>query len=113
VVLDELLGDLGPRLLRDDEDAHAQFRHDLHRLGRHGRGVGAAAETLEGRGADVGARLADELPVELAVALLEAFEQHPRVFHEALAALVHGHAQALELDLARAPPQPQDHPAAR
>ena len=113
VVLGQLLGHLFPRLLRNDEDAHAELGHDLHRLGGDGGGIGAAAKALEGRGPDVRARLADELAVELAVTLLQSLQQHLGVLDEALAALAHGHAEPVELDLARPAPEAQDHPAAR
>src|SRR5439155_1709041 len=104
----ELLGDLGPGLLRDDEDAHPEPRHDRHRLRRDGRGVGPAAEGLERRRADRRAWLADELAVVLAVARLQAAQQHLRGFHEALAGLVHREPEAVELDAAGATTQAQD-----
>src|SRR5207249_1127398 len=104
----ELLGDLGPGLLRDDEDAHPEPRHDRHRLRRDGRGVGPAAEALERRRADRRARLADERAVVFAVARLQAAQQHLRRFHEALAGLVHREPEAVELDAAGATTQAQD-----
>ena len=107
----ELLGDLRPGLLGNDQDAHAQLGHDARRLRRDRRRIGAAAEGLERRRPDVGARLPDELAVVLAIAALEALQQHPRRLDEARARLVHGQPEAVELDLARAAAEAQDEAA--
>src|SRR5207249_11695518 len=109
-VLVELRRDGVPGLLRDDEDADPELGHDPHRLGRHGGRVGAPAERPEGLRADRLSRLLDEGAVVLAMALLEAAEQHLGALDEALARLLHRHAEALELDPAEAPPEAQDEP---
>ena len=62
------------------------------------RGVRAAAERLQRERTDGAPRLADVLAVELAPALLEPAEDHPRGLDEAPAGFVHVDAKALELD---------------
>jgi hypothetical protein len=94
-VLAELLGDRLPRLLGNDEDAETELGHDARRLGRDCRGVRAAAERLEGERTDVAPRLAEELAVVLAIALLEPPQDHMGVLDEPLAGLVHVDAEAL------------------
>ena len=74
-----------PRLLRDDQDAHTELRHDRQRLGRDGGRVGPAAKRLERRRPDGRARLPDERPVVLAVAGLEPAQEGLGGLDEALA----------------------------
>src|SRR5207342_2678591 len=81
-------------------------------LGADRRGVGAAAEALERRGADRGPRLAVVLAVIFHDAALQALEQRLAVLDEQLAAVAHVEAEAIELDLARATAETQDHAAA-
>jgi hypothetical protein len=107
----ELLGDDLPRLLRDDEDADAEARHDVDRLRRHGRRVRAVAEALERPRADRATDLLHVLAVELRDAGLERGQQQLRGLDEDLAALVHVDAEAFELDAAE-PATQAEHDAA-
>src|SRR5262249_25890888 len=52
-IVHHLLVDGVPRLLRDDEEADAQARHDFRRLRRHRRSIGTSLETLERTRADL------------------------------------------------------------
>ena len=113
VVLGELLLDLAPRLLRDDQQPDAELGHDARALGTHRRGIGAAAEGFVRGGADGGGRLLVMLAVIFHHAGLEAAQQRLAVFDEQLAAVAHVEPEAVELDLAGAAAQTQDHAAAR
>jgi hypothetical protein len=109
----QLLLDLAPWLLRDDQQADAQPRHDARALGRYGGGIGAAAEALERGGADLDRRLAVVLALMFHDPGLEALEQGLAVFDEQLAAVAHVEAKAVELDLTGAAAEAQDHASAR
>ena len=113
IVLGEFLLDLAPRLLRDDQQADPQPRHDARALRRHGGGIGAATEALERGGADLDRRLAVMLALVFHDPGLEALEQRLAVLDEQLAAVAHVEAKAVELDFPGAAPQAQDHAASR
>ena len=113
VVLGQLLLDLAPRLLRDDEQADAEPRHDARAFGTDRGGIGAAAEALEGRRPDGDRRLLVVLALVFHDAALEALQQRLAVFDEQLAAVAHVEAEAVELDFARAAAETQDHAPAR
>jgi hypothetical protein len=66
---------------------------------------------LKGRGPDVAADLLHELPLELAVAALDALEDHLRGLDEDLPAVLLVDAEALELDAAEAAPDAEDEAA--
>src|SRR5712671_3878175 len=92
-ILGEFLRDSVPRLLRNDQDADAEFRHDARGFGRDRGSVSAALERLEGLWPDVTARLLDVLAVVFAVALLESFAGHLGGFDKALARLAERYAE--------------------
>ena len=81
--------------------------------GRDGGGIGAAAEALERRGADLDRRLPVVLALVFHHAGLEALQQRLAVLDEQLAAVAHVEAEAVELDLSGAAAETQDHAAAR
>ena len=109
----QLLQRLLPGLLGDDEDADAEPGHDLRRLRRDGGRIGAPAEGLEGPGADVRRRLAEMLAVALHGARLQRAHHRLGIFDEALAALAHFEAEAVELHPPEAAPHAEDHPPVR
>jgi hypothetical protein len=102
-----------PRLLRDDEDADPELRHDLRGFRRHGGGVGAAPERLERPRAELAAPLLHERAVELHPAALEPFEDHLRRLDEDRAALLLVDAEAFELDPAEPAADAEDQPPVR
>ena len=101
-----------PRLLRNDQQADAQLRHDRHGFGRHGRGIRAAPEGIGGVRADVAPRLAGVLAA-FDVALFEPLQDQFGVFHETVAALVLVDAEPVVLYLGEAAAEPEDHAPAR
>ena len=107
-VLPDLAFDVVPRLLRHDEKADPELRHDARRFRRHRGRVGTAPERAEGGGAKVAAGLLDELAVELDVALLEALQHVLGVLDESLPRLVHVDPEALELHPAEPAPDAED-----
>src|SRR5208283_887991 len=102
-----------PRLLRNDQDADAELRHDARGLGRDGGRVSASLERLERLRPDVAPRLLDIFAVVFAVAFLESLEQHLRRFDKALARFAERNAEPFELDSRKSPPQAKNHAPVR
>jgi len=100
-----------PRFLRDDQQPDTEARHDRHRLRRHRRGIGAAAERAQRKRADVAPGLGrDRAAFEPAA--FQPFGQEFRIFDKSCTAFALIDAKAAELDITETTAEAEDHAAA-
>ena len=100
-----------PRLLRYYQCSYTQPGNYLRRLWGHRGSVGAAFEAFEGLGADVPPRLLDNLPVILAVPILQCVQHHFSRLGKASTGLGHVQPKPVKFYLGDTPPDSQYRPA--